>query len=30
MEYRFAQLKKTTAAPSIRPRVRWLTPPVDW
>ena len=30
MEYRFAQPKKTVAAPTIRPRARWSPPPAGW
>ena len=30
MEYRSAQPKETAAAPSVRPRVRWSPPPLDW
>lgn len=30
MEYRSAQPKETVATPSVRPRVRWSPPPLDW
>ena len=30
MEYRSAQPKETMAAPTVRTRVRWSPPPLDW